>query len=84
MVAQSMKKAIDAIYQNGSFKPMDPDQVHLPEGRRVTLIVDDQSLPESLRLAARVYDGLSPAEIREIEEIALDRSRFTDRTPTDS
>ena len=77
-----MKQTVDAIYENGAFKPVDPDKVHITEGHRVTLIVDDQSLPEPLRLAARVYEGLSAQDIDEIERIAFDRSRFFDpRTP---
>jgi hypothetical protein len=33
---------------------------------------------ELLRLAAQVYEGLSPDEIDEVERIALDRSHFFD------
>ena len=73
-----MKQTIDAVYENGMFKPVHPEQVHLSDGRRVTLVVDDSSLPEPLRLAASVYAGLSVQEIDEIEKIALDRSRFFD------
>ncbi|MGH8563639.1 MAG: antitoxin AF2212-like protein [Gammaproteobacteria bacterium] len=58
-----MKQTIDAIYDNGTFKPVDPAKVHLLKGQRVTLVVDDQLPPEPLRLAARVYDGLSGQEI---------------------
>jgi predicted DNA-binding antitoxin AbrB/MazE fold protein len=74
-----MKQTIDATYENGAFKPVDPAKVHLLEGQRVTLVVDDQFLPEPLRLAARVYEGLSAQEIDEIEHVALDRDRFFDR-----
>ncbi len=79
-----MKQAIDAIYENGTFKPVHPDQVHIPDGQLVALVVDDSFLPEPLRLAARVYEGLSAQEINEIEQIALDRSRFFNRQTADS
>jgi len=72
-----MKQSIDAVYENGAFKPTHPDRVHISEGRRVTLFIDDSALPEPLRLAARVYEGLSAQEVNEIEQIALDRSRFS-------
>ncbi len=71
-----MRQAIDAIYENGAFKPFHPEQIHLPNGQRVTLLVDDNPLPEPLRFAVSVYEGLSESEIDEIESIALDRSHF--------
>jgi predicted DNA-binding antitoxin AbrB/MazE fold protein len=77
------KQAIDAIYENGAFKPLHPDQVYLADGRLVTLIVDDNLFPEPLRLAACVYEGLSEREIDEVEGIALDRRYFYDRTMAD-
>ncbi len=36
----------------------------------------NETEPESLKLATRVYDGLSDEDIDEIEQIALDRSNF--------
>ena len=74
-----MKQTIDAIYENGTFKPVEPAKVNVSEGQRVTLVVDDQLLLEPLRLAAHVYEGLSAQEIDEIEHIALDRDRFFDQ-----
>lgn len=74
-----MKQAIDAVYENGVFKPIHPDQVHAANRQHVTLVVDNDFLPEPLGLAARVYEGLSTEEIDEIEKIALDRSCFFDR-----
>lgn len=76
-----MKLSIDAIYEHGTFKPIDPEDIRLPEGSRVTLIVDEQPMPEPLCLAARVYEGLSAQEVDEIERIALDRSRFFESRP---
>ncbi len=78
-----MRQAIDAIYENGAFKPFHPDQIHLPNGRRVTLLVDDNPLPEPLRLALGVYEGLSETEIDQVECIALDRKHFFDQPMVD-
>lgn len=75
----SMRQTIDAIYENGLFKPVDPSKVHVAEGQRVKLVVTEQALPEPLRLAVQVYEGLSGQEINEIEKIALDRSHFFER-----
>ena len=36
----------------------------------------NETEPESLKLATRVYDGLSDEDIDEIEQIALNRSNF--------
>ena len=71
-----MKRAIGAIYENGAFRPLQPEAIGMPEGQRVRITIDDQAEPEALRLAVHVYDGLSSEDIEEIEEIALDRSNF--------
>jgi len=72
-----MKHAIEAVYDSGAFRPLQPDAIALPEGQRVRITVDDQGEPEALRLALRVYDGLSTEEIQEIEQIAAGRSSFS-------
>ena len=71
-----MKHAIDAIYENGAFRPLQPDAIAMHEGQHVQITIDDQGEPEALRLAVEVYDGLSSRDIDEIEQIALDRSNF--------
>ena len=71
-----MKHVIDAIYENGIFRPIQPDPIGISEGQRVRITVDDKTEPESVKLATCVYDGLSDEEIDEIEQIALDRSNF--------
>ncbi len=71
-----MKHAIDAIYENGTFRPIQRDAVAVADGQRVRITVDDEWEPESLRLAVSVYDGLSDNDIDEIERIALDRGNF--------
>ena len=71
-----MKHAIDAIYENGTFRPIQRDAVDIADGQRVRITVDDECEPQALRLAASVYDGLSEKDIDEIEQISLDRGSF--------
>lgn len=71
-----MRRAIDAIYENGAFRPVQRDAIAIADGQRVRITVDDQCEPEALRLAMSVYDGLSDSEIERIEQIALDRGNF--------
>ena len=70
-----MQRAIDAIFENGMFRPVHRELLAIPEGQRVRITVDDGD-PESHRLAMSVYDGLSDDDINEIEKIAVDRSKF--------
>jgi predicted DNA-binding antitoxin AbrB/MazE fold protein len=71
-----MKHAIDAIYENGTFRPIQRDAVAISDGQRVRITVDDECEPEALRLVMSVYDGLSDKDIFEIEQIALNRGNF--------
>jgi len=71
-----MKHAIDAIYENGTFRPIQRDAVAIADGQRVRITIDDDCEPQALRLAVGVYDGLSDKEIDEIEQISLDRGNF--------
>ena len=72
-----MKTTIDAVYENGVFRPLKAPGI--PQGRQVRLevdILDDGSPDEVLALATTVLDGLSDEDIREIESISLDRGDF--------
>ena len=71
-----MTQSLEAVYENGAFRPVHPESLAISDGQRVRITVDDQAEPEALRLAACVYEGLSEKEIAEVEEIALDRQRF--------
>ncbi|HUQ69749.1 MAG TPA: antitoxin family protein [Planctomycetaceae bacterium] len=71
-----MKLALDAIYENGAFRPIGHEPLNLADGQRVRVTVEEAAEPEPLRLAARVYEGLAEAEIDEIERIALNRREF--------
>lgn len=72
-----MEKVVEAVYENGVLTPLEP--LDLPEHLRVriTIQVPTQETPEAVLEGWRtVYDGLSEADISEIERIALDRSHF--------
>lgn len=73
-----MTQTIEAIYQNGMFKPLSPVSEEIAEGETVEIIIKDKRLSpdEMLKLAGQVYEGLSDEEINEIEKIALDRTNF--------
>ena len=71
-------QTIDAIYQNGIFKPLNPVSEQIEEGETVEIIIKDRKISpdEMLKLAGQVYEGLSEEDIEKIERIALDRSNF--------
>jgi predicted DNA-binding antitoxin AbrB/MazE fold protein len=65
---------VEAIFEDGVFRPVERPEI--PEGERVQLTVETSARGEHkdpLELAARVYQGLQPEEIDEIERIALRR-----------
>ncbi len=72
-----MSKTIDAIFENGVFKPITP--ITISEHKKVTLIIADEyeELFDIIFLASMVYDGLSAQEIEDIEKVATDRSHFS-------
>ena len=74
-----MTKNVDAIYENGTFRPIGDAEIMLPNGTRVRLSVEplDSSQNDNvLDLAASVYAGLSEKEIADVEQIATDRTQF--------
>ena len=74
-----MKATVDAVFQDGVFKPeRKPD---ISEGERVRITVETvgQAKPDDiLHLAACVYQGLSTKDVDEIEEMSRRRALFTD------
>jgi predicted DNA-binding antitoxin AbrB/MazE fold protein len=75
-----MAELIDAVYEQGMFRPLEP--VELPEGQRVTVSVEPGALApeeaeEQLRAWRTVYEGLSESDISEVEAMALDRGHFS-------
>ena len=72
-----MKATVEAIFEDGVFKPVERPEI--PDGEHVQLTVETAARPDHedpLELATRVYQGLRPEEIDEIERIALNRSQF--------
>jgi len=72
-----MTKTVEAIYRNGVLEPL--EALDIPEEKKVQITIEtDSTVPENsiLALARKVYDGLSPGEIADIEAIALDRKNF--------
>lgn len=73
-----MTKTIEAVYEKGVFKPT--KQIRLKEHQRVRLIVEDEKVKvprKIINLASKVYENLTPKDIKEIELVALDRSNFS-------
>jgi predicted DNA-binding antitoxin AbrB/MazE fold protein len=73
-----MTQTIEAIYQNGMFKPLKPLSEEIEEGEKVKLVVETstEEINPIMKLAENFYEGLSEEDIDEIERIALDRSNF--------
>ena len=72
-----MRQTLDAIYENGVFRPLKPPKVS--EGQHVRLEIEtpsEENPNDLLELAAQVYQGLSDRQIDEIERTALDRRDF--------
>ena len=71
-----MAKTVEAVFEDGVFKPISP--ITLSEHKRVTLIINNnEETPYILSVASMVYEGLSPSDIKDIEELAFDRSGFS-------
>jgi predicted DNA-binding antitoxin AbrB/MazE fold protein len=74
-----VKGTVEAVFQDGVFRPV--QSPGLSEGDRVRLTIErvTHAMPdEILRLARQVYEGLSRADIDEIEEMARHRPLFSD------
>ena len=80
-----MRETLDAVFENGSFRPLNPAKVRLSPGQRVRLIVETpvQDNEDLIELAAKVYEGLTDQQVDEIERLALDRSNFFGDDTTD-
>jgi predicted DNA-binding antitoxin AbrB/MazE fold protein len=72
-----MDYTFEAIYENGVLKPLESLKLH--DHQRVTISIQVSPVEnpdEELESWHQVYAGLSDSDIREIESMALDRSRF--------
>lgn len=73
----SMPEVIEAIYEQGVFKPL--QELEIREGQHVRLVVETgegTTSEEMLALAAQVYEGLAPEEVDAVEAIACHRGDF--------
>jgi predicted DNA-binding antitoxin AbrB/MazE fold protein len=73
-----MTEIVEAIFEDGNFKPVDKSSLPFSQGQRVKLTVEVPSKTEYdlVELAGQVYEGLSEEDIGEIERLALDRGNF--------
>lgn len=73
-----MTQTLEAIFEDGGFKPVEKDSLPFLEGQRVKLTVEipSESNGNLVELAGQVYEGLSNEDINEVEGLALDRSKF--------
>ena len=70
-------ETLNAIFEHGSFRLVQPPSIPLREGQRVRLVVETEEAPDAiLALAASVYAGLTPQDIIEVEQITLERRDF--------
>ena len=70
-------ETVDAIFEHGTFRLVQPLHLPLRDGQRVRLVVETEESPDAiLALATSVYDGLSPQDVSDIEQIALQRYDF--------
>jgi predicted DNA-binding antitoxin AbrB/MazE fold protein len=77
-----MEQMLEAVFENGTFRLLEPSAVTLVDGQHVRLTVKTEVTPDDvLALAERVYADLSEEDIDEVERISLDRRTFFgDRT----
>lgn len=80
-----MRETLDAVFENGAFRPLSPGKVPLSQGQRVTLTIETplHERVDLIGLATKVYEGLTDEQIDEIERLALDRSNFFGDQTTD-
>ncbi len=72
-----MRQTIKARYHDGVFQPLEP--LILADEAEVQLTVETEStvsVDDILQRATRVYQGLTPDEIAQVENIALNRQAF--------
>ncbi len=72
-----MIKTLEAIFENGVFKPLTYPEI--PEHKKVKLTIEDKTdkQVDILSYASMVYEDLSPKDISDIEDITYDRNNFS-------
>ena len=74
-----MARTIEAIYEDGVLKPVEPLQLAEHTKVRITVETKEEALKRAesiLELARRSYEGLSEEEISAVEEARLDSKSF--------
>ena len=73
-----MSQIIEAIFQNGTFRPLGEVDPAFYEGEEVVINVESRQkgVNPIMKLAENFYEGLSEKDIDDIERIALNRSNF--------
>lgn len=73
-----MTQRVEAVYERGAFRPLQPLGEQLEEGAHVLLVVDTARAraEKVIARAVEVYEGLSAEEVAEVEKVALDRARW--------
>jgi predicted DNA-binding antitoxin AbrB/MazE fold protein len=76
-------ETIEAVYEDGSFRPISPVDIDLTEGQKVRLVVEPIEKPEDvLAIAAEVYEGMTEEQIASIERHSRRREDFfEERSP---
>lgn len=68
---------LEAIFEHGIFRLVQPSPLPLRDGQRVRLVVETEESPDAiLALAANVYAGLSSQDVTEVEQLAVQRHDF--------
>jgi len=72
-----MTQTLNAIFENGVFRPLTAENIPIPEGQKVWLVVEPiEPTGDALGLATQVYHDLSEQQIEEIEQVILNRHDF--------
>ncbi len=71
-----MTRLLTAVYENGVFRPLEDPGLDEHQKVTVEILAEPETSPDDVLGAwQRVYEGLSDEQIREIEEIVLNRSK---------
>jgi predicted DNA-binding antitoxin AbrB/MazE fold protein len=78
-----MTRTVEAVYENGVFKPLEP--IELPEGQRVEVTIPyifrpitEEEVEERLRETQQLFEGLTEEEIAKVEASVLERCNRRD------
>ena len=72
-------QTIEAVYENGVFRPLQPLNEEVKEGEKVRLrLYTINAALQALNALTHIYDGLSEEEIAQVEKAILRRSNNSD------